>query len=243
MPKFDIFVKDKKIKVQKNTKECPSSMDGFDYVGSLISSTKIMALKQASEKMKKGLIEVKKQKSSKPVNKSEPVFADPSVDTVKKAIYCDVNGVLDDDELISSADIFESAVFYVPSIVCPHKAFKLLKLAVDNKADLVLISEWRLSGLDFCTILMKSAGDLDEYDNYFDENMDEIMNLTGGLVTENLGERTLEIRNHVIKNKYTHFVVFEDYHYIEEDLNPIMVDSNVRLTDKNIEQAKVILSK
>ncbi len=243
MPKFDIFLKNKKIKVQKNTTESPSEMVGFDYVGSLMSSTKIVALKQATEKVKSGFFESKVKKTSTLIVEKKSEFADPSVDEVKKAIYCDVNGVLDDDVLVATADIFESATFYVPSIVCPNKAFKLLKLAIDNKADLVLISEWRLSGLDFFTILAKSVGDVEEYVDYFDDNIDEIMHLTGGLVTDDIGDRTVEVRKHIVENKYTHFVVFEDYHYIEEELNPIMVDSMVRLTDSNINTAREILLK
>lgn len=244
MPKFDVFVNNKKVKVQKNPSDSPSSMDGFEYVGFLIGSTKINALTQATAKVKKGEFKIKAEKIVDEF-KEELRFANSNKDPIKKAIYCDVNGVLDDQELTDKADIREPAVFYVPSIVNPHKAFSLLKLAIKHEADLVLISDWRLSGVDFYVIIARSIKNsgIKAYEDYIDEHLDEVMDLCGANHTKDLGERTKEVKIHAIENKYTHFVVFEDYHFIEKELNPIMIDPIIGLTDTDIQKADKILSK
>lgn len=252
MPKFDVFIQNQKVKVQKNPSETPSTMAGFDYVGSLIGSTKVNALTQAKNKVKQGIFNKaiddlnKNKKSTVMIEQESKVeaLAGVSSETPKKAIYSDVNGVLDDRERESNADIRESASFYVPAIVCPHKIFKLMKLAIKHQADLVMISDWRLSGLDFYPVVARSLlnSEIPEYVSFVNENMDDIMDLCNVIPTSDLGKRTDEVRKHAIDYGYTHFVVLEDSHEIEEDLNPIMVNWMTGLQDEHIEKADALLS-
>lgn len=250
MPKFDVFIKDKKVKVQKNINDNPSQMEGFDYVGSLIGSTKVNALTQAKAKVKQGEFkrvaqEIRKmaQESNIKVETEKQLKSSEEVAEIKKAIYSDFNGVLDDPAKNETADIRESPVFYVPQVACPHKVYKLAKLAIKHQADLVLISDWRLSGLDFYVIVSRTLlnSGIPEYEKFVRENMDDIMDLCNVYPTSDMGNRTDEVRHHAIENEYTHFVVFEDYHFIESDLNPIMVNSQVGLTDEDLEKAELIL--
>lgn len=239
MPKYDVFVKGKKVKVSKNLTETPSKMDGFDYVGSLIGSTKVNALTQAKAKVKSGLLKVQEEKTTKTSMVKE--VADRPV---KKAIYCDFNGVVDDREREANAEnTIHHPAFYLPEIACPHKIFKLIKLAVDNQADLILTSMWRLQGMEWYIIVarcLKNSG-IKEYEDYLEENIEDIQDLCGVAPTESLTSRTEEIQNHVDYFNYTHFVVFEDDHFIAQELNPIMVNWSVGLLDEHIEKAYEIL--
>lgn len=251
MPKFDVFVQNQKVKVQKNPSETPSTMEGFDYIGSLIGSTKVNALTQAKAKIKSGQLkmvadeirEIAKNREIK-IETAKQLLANPETCEHKKAIYSDVNGVLDDREREAKADIRESSAFYVPAIVCPHKIFKLMNLAIKHQADLVMISDWRLSGLDFYPVVARSLlnSEIPEYVSFVNENMDDIMDLCNVIPTSDLGKRTDEVRKHAIDYGYTHFVVLEDSHEIEEDLNPIMVNWMTGLQDEHIEKADALLS-
>lgn len=241
MPKYDVFVKGKKVKVSKNLTDTPSQMDGFDYVGSLIGSTKVNALTQAKAKVQSGLMKVEKVIEEK----NEETFADLPKE-VKKAIYCDFNGVVDDREREANAtNSSREPAFYLPEIACPDKIFKLIKLAIDNNADLILTSLWRFQGMDWYIIIARCLRNSEnqEYIDYLKENIDAIQDLCGVAPTGDSGSRTDEIAQHIKSNNYTHFVVFEDDHYIAPELNPIMVDWTTGLLDSHIQSAYQILEK
>ena len=147
------------------------------------------------------------------------------------------------EELEDTVPRNEDDSFRIPKIACPHKIFKLIKLAVETKSDIVMTSMWRLYGLDFYGIIFRCIDncDIQEYKDYLELNEDLVTELTMISSTKDLGKRTEEVRKHIIKNNYTHFVVFEDDHEIENDLNPIMTQWGIGLLDEHVEKAYSIL--
>lgn len=257
MALFDVFLREKSIKVLKVDKAQSGSIKGFIYVETLTSSTKLLAQKQAESKISSGFY-TKKQAESKlsscVFNNTKKAIDLNNVDTskilptinshpIKKAIYCDFNGVIDDRELDKTVNQNESDHFRLPKIACPHKVYKLAKLAIDTNSSIIITSLFRLYGIDFYYIISRclSNCNIPEYVTYFKDNEDLIYDLTMTCPTSDLNNRSDEIRKHIIRDQYTHFVVFEDSHHIDKDLNPIMTEWSVGLLDCHVEKAYSIL--
>lgn len=242
MALFDVFIQNKKVKVVKVKKEGEAVLAGFTYVKTITNSTKLSAQKQAEIQFKSGLI---KLPSVKKVSTLEKVEEMPTAEHFeeKKAIYCDFNGVVDDFEKHMKSNQNESDAFRVPKMACPHKIYKLTKLALDTNSDIVITSLWRKFGIYFDLIIYRCLMncEIPEYVEFYKENEDKIEDLTTVCPTEELDARTDEIRKHIKDFKYTTFVVFEDDHFIDEDLNPIMTNMMEGLTDLHIEKAYKIL--
>lgn len=244
MALFDILIKGNTLKAIKVKKEKEASIEGYSYVKTLVNSTKISALKQAKMQFNSGLIKLKSDIKEIKTTKEE-INKMPTTKThkTKKAIFCDFNGVLNDEELEKTVQFDESPCFMLPKIACPHKIFKLTKLAVDNNAEIVMTSMWRTQNVDYFGIIYRCINDsnIKEYIDYVEEHEELIQDLTLVMPTEDTGKRTDEIRNSILENEYTHYIVFEDEHYIEEDLNPIITNTRIGLLDEHVEKAYQLL--
>jgi hypothetical protein len=244
MPKFDIWSSPgKRLTAIKVKRDNTSKIDGSIYLATLISSTKSSALTQANTRVQSGLIKFPKSDdfSSGDIKKSS-IKELIKPDVMKKGIYCDFNGVLDDIDKDSNE---HSASFRVPKLACPHKIMKVTKLALKHNADLIMTSEWRKQGITYYCVIARcllNCG-IQEYVDFYNENQDAITELCMVSPTDDFSERTNEIRYHINECGYSHFVVFEDSHFIEKDLNPIITQWSVGLLDEHIERADIILSK
>lgn len=244
MPKFDIWsTPSQSLTAIKVKKAQESNQSGSVYLTTLTSSTKKAAEKQAETRLQSGLIKFPSSKSfSADDIKNSPVKSLIKPETVKKGIYCDVNGVLDDISI--PFDFNASPSFSVPKVACPHKIMKLTKLALKHNAELIMISLWR-KDIDFRLLIGRCLlnCEIQEYVDFYNENRRDINALCRTYPTEHLGERTDEVRYHINENEYSHFVVFEDQHPIDSDLNLIRTQTSIGLLDKHIEEADIILSK
>jgi hypothetical protein len=251
MAQFDVLMK-KKIIVSKVTTPQESKIEGAIYLATITSSTKAMALKQANANFESGIIKLPKIEPIQDVlkrekEKSEKEFkkiTKPSIES--KVIYCDFNGVLDDRELDDKVPRNQSDAFRLPNITCPHKVIRLLKLAIKHNAKIVTISEHRKYGFStydciFIRCLLNCG--IQEYIDFFNDNEDIIDELIATSSTKVLNNRSDEVRTHIKEYKHSHYVVFEDSHPIDSDLNLIEVDWAIGLLDKHIEEADLILSK
>lgn len=244
MPKFDIWsTPSKKLTAIKVKKENTSKVKGSIYLTTLTSSTAKAVLIQANTRVQSGLIKFPKTSAFSPEDiKIDPPKELVKVDAIKKCIYCDVNGVLDDIE--KEFNYHESPVFSVPKVACPHKIMKLVKLALKHQAYLIMISLWR-KHIDFNCLIgrcLLNCG-IQEYIDFYMTNEDAIDELCMVASTEDFGKRTDEVRHHINQHHYSHFVVFEDSHPIDTDLNPIRTQSIIGLLDEHIDKADKILSK
>jgi hypothetical protein len=252
MPKFDIWSTENKkvtaIKVSVEKESVP--VDNSTYVATINSSTKAIAKKQAESNLKSGLLKLKSEinvskseKSNKgyDINYNIPKIDKPKPTEIKKAIFCDFNGVLDVWGKVSNESFLS---FRLPELACPHKIYKLTKLALSHNADLVFTSLHR-RGCNLGSIIARSLtkSGIPEYVDFYNENIDEIEDLTRWYATKELGKRTKEVENFIDKYLYTHYVVFEDDHFIDEKLNPIMTNPMEGLMDEHIDKADTILSK
>lgn len=247
MALFDVWHKGNKIHIEKVKTKKQSYIDGFNYLTTINNSTKASALKQIKTQISSGMLKLKNPNDKsivlydkKTEEKALPVEGEAPI---KKAIYCDFNGVLDDHEKEKDVDFREAVLFRLPKISCPHKVFRLIKLALDTDSSIIMTSLWRLHGGDYYSIIRYSLlnSGIEEYSSFYTENRRKIRSLARECPTEDMGERTDEIRYHIQENKYTHFVVFEDDHFIEPDLNPIMVNTHKGLQDEHIDRAYEIL--
>jgi len=245
MALFDIFAKGKTVKILKVKAAKEGSIAGFTYITTINNSTKAAALKQAEIQFSSGLIKVPVSvlKEKYVEKKGLPTTTDFEQ---KNVIYCDFNGVVDDYELSLNMpfDNNEDDSFRIAKLACPHKIYKLTKLAIETNSEIVITSMWRIYGIEFDLIIhrcLKNCG-IKEYVDYYNENEDLIMDLSSVCPTENSGKRTDEIRNHIMHFSYTNFVVFEDEHEIDLDLNPIMTETRIGLLDEHIERAYKVLS-
>lgn len=265
MAKFDVIIKGSKLEVVKVQEDNTATKKGFDYVKTITAPTKSIALKQAQNQVSSGKIKTPKQilnakwkeeakarkaenKIRKELSQPEVILKEkplPSVDSheTKKAIFLDFNGVIDDPKKYGTVSWNEPDEFRVPKLADPHKLMKVLKLAIKHNAEIVMTSLFRTSGLDYYIVMnraFKTSG-IKEYVNFCNENSKIIRKLTNVLPTNVLQNRTDEVRKSIHDMKYTHFVVFEDDHQIDKDLNPIMVNSLIGMTDEHIEKADKIL--
>ena len=121
----------------------------------------------------------------------------------------------------------------------------LAQLAVKYNADLVFTSLHRLHGGDLECIIYRSLMNSENpvHVAFIEENKDVIQELTWGVSTPNLKNRSNEVKEHIISHKYSHYIVFEDEEYIDKDFNPIMTDTYTGLNESHIEIAEKILSK
>jgi hypothetical protein len=242
MPIFDVWIKNKKtLSVAKVSVAQESHISGSMYLASITSSTKAMALKQAQSSFNSGIIKLPKPPV---IKKKEPKKESKKIEKpqeIKKSIYCDFNGVLNDEDKHSNSDY---ACFTLIETSCPHKVYKLAKLALKHSAEIVMISEWRKQHITYDEVfyrVLKNSG-IKEYIDFIEENDDELSDLTCVNPTEDFGQRTDEVRKHIKLSEYSHWVVFEDTHPIDSDLNLIKTQWGVGLLDEHIERADLILS-
>lgn len=262
MALFDIMLKGRKLKVVKVQYKDTAVVMGFKYIKTITNSTKANALKQAQKELDSGMIKTEEelsrakwnkeskertQKKSKPVAKVEIKKSLPSQKThdVKKAIFCDFNGVL--DKPYHSVEILntDSDRERVMKLADPEKLLRVLKLAIKHNADLVMTSLWRTIGLNYFPIIREvfSTSENEEYVNFYKDNEDTIIELTDTYTTDTSGNRTDQVRQLILDIEYTDFVVFEDEHEIDSELNPIMTNPQIGLLDRHIEDADLILSR
>jgi len=256
MALFDIWVKNNKIlKAVKVDSAGASHLVGHSLLTTITSSTKKVAEKQseslladyiakenrANSLAREQMLEERKNTQIK-LEKEEKKIKKPEVE--KKAIYCDFNGVLDDKELEKKCTQ-HSGSFRLPAITCPHRVMKVAKLALKHNADIIMISLYRLHGFSNYDVIfnrcIRNCG-IEEYIQFFKDNEDELDRLIATEPTLDLYNRSNEVRRHIKMNQYSHFVVFEDEHHIDEDLNLIRINWSVGLQDKHIEMADEILS-
>ncbi|WP_318493365.1 HAD domain-containing protein [Photobacterium leiognathi] len=170
------------------------------------------------------------------------LFADPDLVGDAKVVFCDFNGVLDDNK--SNLECNEwCPSFRLPLVVDEWRLFEVTRLAVNHNARLVMTSEWRKSGVNFYNILKRIQRKTtnDTYKKFFTDNRKLIRDLCSD-ATDVLSSRDEEIKKYVRDNSITLCVVFEDDHPISEELNPIVV-TYPGLNSTDIERAEVILSK
>ena len=247
MPLFDVYAKktslksNLKLEVVKVKVAKESILNGFLYLCTITNSTKKSALLQANTQYKSGLYS-KVLSSYDLVEKYDEDEVDEPL-LPKSAIYCDFNGVLDDQSKNVKDNGRDFANLVVAEQSCPHKVFKVLKLALETNSELILTSMWRTSGVSFYDLVMASIyhSDVEEYKEYLDVNDDQIIKLILSPATKSFGARTDEIRTHMKEHKITNCVVFEDTHRIDSDLNPIMTTTSIGLLDEHIEKAFEIL--
>ena len=214
--------------VKVNPKGFQSVPVGKIELGIVNASTSSAAIQQAKKRIESGLFVLPLQLPSLDINKH---LAGQSI--TKKAIYCDFNGVLDDPDKESTES---HPCFKYPQEACPHKVMKLVKLALKHDAKLVLTSLLRDYGLDMYSIIGRclAHSGIEEYESFIQDNIDAISELCFIHPTDQGDSRSDEIAEHIIENKFTHFVVFEDTHQISEKLNPVMCDPFIGLTDELI---------
>lgn len=243
MATFNVFIKNKKPKI---TKLSENKLEGFEFIKTINSSTKAMALKQIEGEIKSGSL-FKKSKKNTPKKESiskkeELIIVKP--DTISKAIYCDFNGVLDDKELENTVTE-RNDFFRLPAITCPHKVMKVMQLAIKHNAKIICISMYRNYGFESYELIFNrciaNCG-IQKYIDFFEENEDIIEELLFTKCTDTDISRNIEVKKHIIENKYSHFVVFEDEHHIDQELNLIRTSWSTGLLDEHIEKADTILS-
>lgn len=249
MPKFDIWLDDKKVIAVKHGEEL-SNKPRFSFFKTVTSSTKALAKKNIVDAINSGAIlkekKVKRISSSKydfsaPKKEKKEEIAIPYPESEKKAIYCDFNGVLDDRNKTSNSSEIS---FQLPELACENKVYMLAKLAVKHNAYLVFTSLHRNYGGSLYVIIFRTLRNSEnkEHQEFLEENSSTLKKLCRVSSTDDLGKRTDEILIHVISHKYSHFVVFEDDHFIQDILNPIMTDYHYGLTQQHIDDADKILS-
>jgi len=249
MPKFDVFVKGKKVKVQKNDSGFPSSMNDFQYVGNLIGSTKINALTQAKAKVASGFFKVETKD-----NKSSMIDSTQSMSKLQKEtrkndksyIITDFDGVLDDPSVKQSVpyNFNEVVNTYLGSIACPHKMYLLAKLAIETNSNIVLSSTYRTADPCMDIVIRKALrrSGVEEYIEFSKKYKYELRELCVEPNTKyNQKSRNDQIQDYVNSMKLDKFVVFEDRERIDSDLNPVYTASSVGLTQEHIDKAKEYL--
>lgn len=243
MPKFDVWLsKSNKPTIVKVKNDHESSVDNSVYIKTIISSTKSTASKQVQTQIKSGLIKY-------PEMKQTPVSFENNNDNllekndwpIKKAIFTDYNGVLDDPDVKSNE---RDLCFKLPQEADPHKIYMLAQLAVKHDAYLVFTSENRLYGGDLYSTVFRCLlhCGIEKYVQFIDDNEDKLQKLLMANHTPVSSNRSSEIREEIKRSKYTHYVVFEDYHSIDKELNPFMTNPLVGLTEEHIQQADLVLS-
>lgn len=250
MSKFDIWVNGESFKAEKVKNPHDSNIHGWEYVTTLNGSTKKNVLMQVKTRVQSGILKVPKHRENVLFSEKEKENTRPSLPTsqtheIKKRIYCDFNGVLDDREREQNVPRNERPAFRLPKVSCPHKIFRLIKLALKHDAKIIMTSLHRHDVGSYAAIIPRCLAncEIEEYVQFYEENKSEIKRLTRTRSTPTINERTDEVRMHIIENECTHFVVFEDDHPIDSDLNPVMTDWYTGLEDSHIERADKILSK
>lgn len=249
MPKFDVFVKDKKVKVQKNDSVLPSSIENFQYVGNLIGSTKMNALTQAKAKVKAGFFKtpVQENKASMiDLNKSMSIPEKKKRGNDKSYIITDFDGVLDDPSVKQSVpyNFNEVVNTYLGSIACPHKMYLLAKLAIETNSNIVLSSTYRTADPCMDIVIRKALhrSGIEEYVAFSKKYKYELRELCVEPNTKyNQKSRSEQIQDYVDFMKLDKFVVFEDRERIDSELNPVYTASSVGLTQEHIDKAKEYL--
>lgn len=231
---YDVVSTKNRLKVVKVKEPGETKFSEDKYVKTLKAVSKQDAENQLKVQIASGLL------SHDPI---ENIKMQGDIET-KKAIYCDFNGVLDDREKDAKVSMNEPETFRLAMVSCPHKIYKVTKLALEQNADLIMTSLWRTFHMDYNIVIARCLlhSGIEEYVNFYNENEDKIAELTVMKVTPVSESRSKEIMTHILKNGYTHYVVFEDDHHIHESLNPIMTNWNIGLLDKHIEEARDILN-
>jgi len=161
-------------------------------------------------------------------------------ETPKKGIFCDFNGVLDNGKRSDEININ----YRLAKETCPHKAFKLLSLAIKHDAIIVMSSQHRILEAEYYPILKKALrqSGFKEYVDFINNNRQQIRNLCSVNPTGRGSSRRNEIIEYADFARLTHFVVFEDEHHIGDDLNAIMTETRIGLTDSHIERGDTFLN-
>jgi hypothetical protein len=250
MSKFDVWINGDNLQAEKVKAPRDSNVHGWVYLTTLNGSTKKNILAQVKTRLQSGLLKIPKQRenvlfSSPKKDASQSALPTSKTHEVKKRIYCDFNGVLDDREREEKVSRNDRPAFRLPKVSCPHKIFRLIKLAVKHDAKIIMTSLHRQSVGSYAAIIPRCLVncEIDEYIKFYEENKSKIKKLTRTSPTPVIGKRTDEVRLHVIENECTHFVVFEDDHPIDSDLNPVMIDWCTGLEASHIELADLILGK
>jgi hypothetical protein len=214
----------------------------FNKLATLKASSKSSAIKTARIQIKNNLIK-EPSNSRRKVNTPElklQINLDRASKAPKKAIFCDFNGVLDNGSRSDECNINDK----LAKETCPHKAFKLLTLAAKHDALIVMTSQHRILDAGYYRILKKSLkqSGIKEYVDFIDNNRHQIRKLCNTHPTGRGSSRRNEIIEYIDFEAFTHFVVFEDEHHIGEDLNAIMTNKHIGLTDSHIKKAGMILN-
>lgn len=235
MAKFDLWFDGLNIVAEKVKRPHDSNISGATYLKTITTTSKTTAVRIANKQIEIGLIKLPE------ATKEQPMGEMPKFDEVNKAIFCDFNGVLDDQKRTSNSS---SLAFRLPEIACPDKVYRLAKLAVKHNAKLVLTSLHRLHGGSLDCIIYRSLENSNnpEHKAFIKENDDLLGDLTMVCPTPDFGDRSLEVLQSIRDEEFTHYVVFEDEHFIDPKLNPIMTEWSVGLQDEHIEKADAILS-
>lgn len=243
MKPFDIYEFDGKYKPVKQGQACVGTL-----LTTIHSPNSSAALKRFKTLIKSGQINLEQclneaRSKDTAIKREDASFSDPNTTELRKAIYCDFNGVLDDFELGRNCNEWD-VDFRLPKIVHIDRLISVVKLAIKHNAQLVISSDWRKHGIVYYNVLKRAIHlrGTEEQAEWLKENRKTIRELccdsTG---TSKNDDRDLEIREHIRDNKITHCVVFEDDRFISEALNPVMV-YHPGLSDEHIELADKILA-
>lgn len=159
----------------------------------------------------------------------------------QKAIFCDFNGVLDNQIYDDNSSNLNLKLANMSS---PEKVIKLLRLAIDENAKIIMTSLWRLEICNYKKIfqLCLTNSENPEHREFYENNEVDIKRLCRTCSTGQSSSRRNEIFESVHSHEFTHIVVFEDEHKIGEDLHEVMVSSWEGLTDEHVSRAKELLS-
>jgi hypothetical protein len=161
---------------------------------------------------------------------------------LKKVIFCDFHGVLDNGEI--HHDI-RDAYYRLPKESCPHKIVMLLKLAIKHDASIIITSLHRHDIENYQAVFVRCLKhcNIEEYTDFYNENRKTIKRLTRTYATGFGNDRRSEVREAIFMHEYSHFIVFEDEHTIGEDLNEVRTCTYTGLTTAHIERADTLLNK
>ncbi|WP_199438526.1 HAD domain-containing protein [Vibrio owensii] len=241
MKQFDIYLVNSKFKAVKSNKPFRG-----EFITQLSAPSASAALARFRTLQSNGKLNVEEltnasRKAKLDENRKEAGFATTEEHEPKLAIYCDVNGVLDDREKNASCREWNPS-FRLPQIIDVDRLFEVVKLAVKHNALLVMISEWRKQDVVFYTVISRALrrSENEIHKEFLDTHRRKIRDLCCDS-TPTLKDRDTEIRKHIEWNNITNCVVFEDEHPITEPLNPIMI-YGPGLTQEHIDRADLILS-
>ncbi|CAH7408532.1 hypothetical protein VCHA53O466_50225 [Vibrio chagasii] len=227
------------VKTKKSNQACPCIGQGYTPLGQLNATSKTAALKMAATQFDNGLLTPMVLSESKQTHK--PLSRKDG--KTKLAIFCDINGVLDDwnlwAEFNNNFGSTSSAMGTLRRIVSANKLMPLVKIALTHNAALIITSEWRKQGVtmwDLIRCVLLRDGD-SEQKAFVEEHMEALFELTcDSTATKGFNSRNAEIIDHIETFGFTHCIVLEDDHQIESWLNPIRPSSTTGLEPHHFER-------